>query len=499
MSSPRPPLKTVPPTQIPPKKAQKIASSSPAISPQKPAQKISPPSPSTSPPPTETSISSGGFRLGAIALILTIGGYYILSPATIYVKGVAHFEPHEDRERSAFLDFPGKVTKFWVRYGQEVEKGEPIAEVDAIALESEIAQKKAQLQEKQAQLETQKTQITILEAELIGERRKTAIAQRREQDFRNQLNRGLDAPEIQKIMQEISAIETRLINIKSERVKSIQQLQGVEKVLQQYETPAMIELREAGGIGAISLAKQLMDLESQKVTLQAQVYQQDQRALEIKHQIQAKSAELGALQENRQEKLQERQDEFVARVSNLVPLQRKLDAAKITADGLIPVIKTLEREMKKLEERYPKNTIIKSPLTGTIITPDLPQKIGQKITEDKPILTVANLDEMVATIEITQGDAGLVKQVFGQRKLTVKLKPREIEIKAFDGSIKDIEPLFDSDESGQKQLMRVRATFDNRDRFLSPNSEADASIAVERLPRYRIWWREIWKQLRQYF
>ncbi|MBP0018454.1 MAG: HlyD family efflux transporter periplasmic adaptor subunit [Cyanobacteria bacterium SBLK] len=482
-SSSRPSLKAVPPTNIPSKQPEKN------------------PSPSREPasPPPEIPHSANKLRTGAIALILIAGGVYILSPATIYVKGIAHFEPRENQVRGIFLDFPGKVKQFWVNYGEEVEKEQLLADVEAIALESEITQKKAQLQEKQAQLETQKTQITVLEAELMREGQKIAIAKRREQDFRTKLNRGINAPEMQKIIQEINSIETRLMNIKSERAKLVSQFQGINNILKEYDTTAMQQLQKDGAISRISLTKELTELESKKVALQAQIQQQDRHTLDIQHQIRAKSAELELLQENRQERLQERQDELISQVADIVPLRQKLAAAKITVENLIPVIETLESEVKKLETLHSQNTIIKSPLTGTVITPDLPQKIGQKITEDKPVLTIANLDEMVATIAITQGDAGLVKKVFGKRELPVKLKPREIEIAAFESSIKDIEPVFDRDESGQKQLMRVRATFNNRDRFLSPNSEADASIAVERLPRYRIWWREIWKQLRQYF
>lgn len=481
-SSSRPPLKAVPPANIP----------------QKQAKGTPPPSPPVSPPQPESRTPRNWFRIGAIAFILTVGGVYILSPATIYVKGIARFEPHDNQIRGIFLDFPGKVKKFWVRYGEEVEEDQPIADVDAIALESEIAQKKAQLQEKQAQLATHKTQITIIAAELMGEQQKTAIAYRREEDFRSKLNRGTNAPEIQQIMQEINAIGTRLQTIKSERVKLVKQLKGVESIEQEYDKPAMQALRDSQAISTISLMKEIKDIESQKSTLQAQIQQQDQLAIEIKHQIQSKSAALELLQENRQERLQDHQDELVSQVANVVPLRQQLAAAKTTVESLLPVIATLETEVQKLEKLYSENIVVKSPLAGTVITPDLSQKIGQKITEDKPILVVANLDEMVATIEINQGDAGLVKQVFGKRELPVRLKPREIEAKAFSSTIKDIEPVFESDESGQKQLMRVRATFGNQDRILSPNSEADASIEVERLPRYRIWWREIWKQLRQH-
>ncbi|MEM9539823.1 MAG: HlyD family efflux transporter periplasmic adaptor subunit [Cyanobacteria bacterium P01_E01_bin.42] len=481
-SSSRPPLKAVPPTNIPAQKPEK----SPSL-----------PQETTSDPP-EAPQSRSTFRTVAIATILIAGGAYILWPATVYVKGIAHFEPQDNQIRRVFLDFPGNVKKFWVDYGEDVEEGQPLAEVEAIALESEISQKKAQLQEKQAQLETQKTQITVLEAELMREQQKTAIANRREQDFRNKLNRGINAPEIQKITQEINAIETRLMNIRSERVKLLEQLKGVETILQEYETQEMQQLREEHAVSRLSLTKELTELKSQRATLRAQIQQQEQRTLEIQYQIRAKSAELGLLQENRQDRLQERRDELLSQVANIVPLQRKLVAAKLTSESLLPVIETLETEVNKLKTLHSQNTLIKSPLAGTVITPDLPKKIGQRITEDKPVLTIANLDEMAATISINQGDAGLVKQYFDEQDLPVKLKPREIEIPPFDGVIKKIEPVFDSDESGQKQLMRVRATFDNRDRSLSPNSEADAAIAVGRLPRYRIWWREIWKQLHQY-
>ncbi|MGK7924654.1 MAG: hypothetical protein AB4290_05260 [Spirulina sp.] len=485
-SSSRPPLKVVPPTNIPQKQ--------PSL-PSQPEQ-MSSPSPESTP---RDRSRRDWFRMGAIATILTVGGWYVLSPATIYVKGIASFEPHEEQIRGIFLDFPGKVTKFWVSYGEDVEKDQPLAEVEAIALETELAQKKIQLQEKQAQLEAQKIQITILAAELAREQKRTAIVYRREEDFRNQFNRGSNAPEIRKLRQEINAIGTRLMSIRSEQVKLIEQLKGVQSILKEYDTDIMRQLREDGAIARLSFTKEFADIQSRQATLQAQIQQQDQLALEIKYQMSAKSAELEFLQEKRQERLQEYQDELTNQIANLEPIQQKLAAAKIAVKNLIPVVNTLEIEVNKLAERHQKNTAIKSPLSGTIITPDLPQKIGQKITEDKPVLVVANLEEMVATIEITQGDAGLVKQVFGKRELPVTLKPREIEIDSFHSAIKDIEPLYDSDESGQKQLMRVRATFDNRDRILSPNSEADASIAVERLPRYRIWWREIWKQLRQYF
>ena len=66
--------------------------------------------------------------------------------------------------------------------------------------------------------------------------------------------------------------------------------------------------------------------------------------------------------------------------------------------------------------------------------------------------------------------------------------------------IEKIEPVLQTDPSGQKQLLRVRAIVDHKDRIFQPNAKFYAQIEVESIPLYQRVQRELMKlfQIRKY-
>jgi hypothetical protein len=55
----------------------------------------------------------------------------------------------------------------------------------------------------------------------------------------------------------------------------------------------------------------------------------------------------------------------------------------------------------------------------------LHEKIGKKMTENQEVLEIANLDKLVALIEVPQTDSDLVKGIVEKPSATVVLQPLE--------------------------------------------------------------------------
>ncbi|MCL1466093.1 HlyD family efflux transporter periplasmic adaptor subunit [Argonema galeatum] len=453
--------------------------------------------PSTANQKTQPVKSGESFNLGRLILIggLLAGGLWVSQmPIPTSVRTEAKLEPLSDSHRFVYMQVPGSITKFWVNSGDFVNAGQRVASVATLDLDAEIIQKQAKLQEQESSSSAALARIPVVQSKLEETLQIEMAARRQVEETRQEIEgmkSGNPPPEIQKFQAEIEALSSNITGIEAEIVGLKENLRGTEKLIAEYEQPKFKEL-----MARIPLQEKLEQLRSQKATLIGNIGRKEQEILEIKHQMSAKAEEIAAVKLERQQKLANCQDELASRVAIKQTAMQELAAAKDEVAIRTPVIQTLKKELQKLQSEQLKNQILEAPISGIVVSQNLHEKVGKKMPENQDVLEIANLDKLVALIEVAQTDSDLVKGIFEKPSATVILQPLEPGLSAITTRIEKIEPVLQSDPSGQKQLLRVRAIVDNRQKLFQPNAKVYAQIEVEPIPLYQRVQRELMKLLK---
>jgi hypothetical protein len=106
----------------------------------------------------------------------------------------------------------------------------------------------------------------------------------------------------------------------------------------------------------------------------------------------------------------------------------------------------------------------------------------------REILSVVNLSNLTGLVEIKQEEIDLIDQT-----LPVTFKPRQATVNQYQAKIADIQPVIQSDESGQNSVLQIRITIENDDRQLQPGLEGVAHIETPKLRVYQKISREVLK------
>ncbi len=451
--------------------------------------------------PQKSAKSPSSFNYGRLLLIagLIAGGVWVAQiPIPNSVRTEAKLEPLSDSHRFVYMSIPGTVSKFWVNSGDAVKVDQPVAAISAVDLESEIIQKTARLQEQESAKAAATVRIPIAQSKVEEAINQEVAARRQVEEARQDIegiNKGNLTPEIEKIQAEIKALKSRIPGIEAEIFSLRANLQEVEKSIANYEKPELKDL-----MARIPLQDKLKELKTQKSTTQGEIGSKEQEIQAIKHQVEAKFDEIASWQKKLQRDLGLRQDELASKIANKQTAMEELAAAKAEVANLTPVIETLRTELKKLQEKQQKNQMLTAPISGIVVSQNLHEKVGKKMGENEAVLEIAALDKLVALIEVAQSDSDLVKEMLKKPSATVVLQPLEPGLKPITTKIEKIEPVLQTDPSGQKQLLRVRAIVDNKDRIFQPNAKFYAQIEVESIPLYQRVQRELMKlfQIRKY-
>lgn len=449
----------------------------------------------TPPPVANETIKSGSsFNYGRLLFIVGLvaaGAWVSQLPIPNSVRTEARLEPLPDSHRFVYMQIPGSVSKFWVNPGDAVKIGQPVAEVVTLDLDSEIIQKQAKLQEQESAKAAVSARIPVVEGKLEETLKLEMAARRQVEETSQEIKRisdGNPPPEIQKLQAEIKAISTKIPGIEAKITSLQQNLQQVEESIAEYEKPALQEL-----MPRLSLSEKLRSYRERKATLLGDIQSQEQEIKEIQHQISAKSEEIETAKKKMQQELALRQDDLASKVAIKQTAIQELAAAKKEVAYRKPAIQTLKAELEKLRSEQQKNKILESPISGIVVSQNLHEKIGKKMTENQEVLEVANLDKLVALIEVPQTDSDLVKGIVEKPSATVVLQPLEPGLPSITTRIEKIEPVLQPDASGQKQLLRVRAMVDNQKQYFQPNAKVYAQIEVEPIPLYQRVQREFMK------
>jgi len=441
--------------------------------------------------------SGESFNFGRLILIggLLAGGVWVSQiPIPTSVRTEARLEPLTDSHRLVYMQVAGTVSKFWVNSGDSVKAGQPVAAVATVDLESEIIQKTAKLQEQESAKAAASVRIPIFQGKVEEAIEQSKAAQRQVEEVRQDIERikkGNPTPEIQKLQAEIEALNSRIPGIEAQILSLHENLREVDKSIASYEKPELQEL-----MARLPLQDKLKELRGQKFTIQGEVSSKEQEIQRIKHQIEAQLEEIESLKKRLQKDLAVRQDELASKVAIKQTAVQELAAAKAEVGNLNPAIETLKAELQKLQEKQQKNQLLTAPISGIVVSQNLHEKVGKKMAENEAVLEIASLDKLVALIEVPQTDSDLVKDVVKKPSATVTLQPLEPGLQPITTRIEKIEPVLQSDPSGQKQLLRVRAIVDNKDNLFQPNGKVYAQIEVSPLPLYQRVQRELMKLLK---
>ncbi len=159
-------------------------------------------------------------------------------------------------------------------------------------------------------------------------------------------------------------------------------------------------------------------------------------------------------------------------------------------------LRRLKEELKhflKLE----KDQIVECPVSGTVTTPRVKEKIGQFLQLGELICTIEDLRQMEAEIAVSEQDAYILAK--GQR---VSLRPRSLPFECIEGTVKRIAPATRTNPSGIGNTnLAVYCQVDNDHRILRTGMTGFGRVHAEtkpfglfllnkvvRLLRTEFWW-----------
>ena len=153
----------------------------------------------------------------------------------------------------------------------------------------------------------------------------------------------------------------------------------------------------------------------------------------------------------------------------------------------------LRRELGLIEEELG-YTVIRAPVSGTVLTPHAEERTGASLEEGDLVLTLGRLDSLELEFGVDQRDIARVE--LGQE---VRLRVDALPQRTFVGRVSSVAPL--ASDSGGSSRYPVRATVANPDGLLKPRmtayvrvltaSESAATRVLRGPARWArlIWWR----------
>lgn len=155
----------------------------------------------------------------------------------------------------------------------------------------------------------------------------------------------------------------------------------------------------------------------------------------------------------------------------------------------------LRQELALLEEEVGFTTV-RAPVSGTVLTPHLQERVGASLEEGDLLLTLGRTDSLELEFGVDQRDVGRVQP--GQQ---VRLRVDALPQRTFSGRVSSVGQL--PADTGRVVRYPVRATFGNGDGLLKAHMAAHARVltepasAMDRLLRaparwLRLFWWKLW-------
>ena len=131
-------------------------------------------------------------------------------------------------------------------------------------------------------------------------------------------------------------------------------------------------------------------------------------------------------------------------------------------------VNRLERELSYDRDEL-QRTVIVAPMDGTVVTADLPLRVGHYLKTGEELLKIEKTDVVTATISVPEADVGFIKP--GQRVRLRAQSQSDIEV---TGRILHVAPV--AEDAGYGRIVRATAEFPNADGILRSSMTGWAKI-----------------------
>ncbi|MGB3401683.1 MAG: efflux RND transporter periplasmic adaptor subunit [Microcoleaceae cyanobacterium] len=457
-------------------------------------------------------------------VLLGLGGIGMI-PVNHSISGKTTITSTVGKRQSVTMPETGILT-LHVNSNQTVKPGDVLATVLSSDLENQkaatsqrIAEAKTAVNKAQQQLMLAQTRLEVANTlELIAIKNMN----RKQQEFNNSklssgtpIIRAIEGgkaeieSEIIGIEKEIYRLKSEKVDLENEKAKTENKIEQLKKELEKIKSDLekLNPLKEQGIIGSYypllnnleSKARELenqIDLEEdysikshqEKINQKEnQISQARESINQPKQQIRVKLEEINQVIEELEKQLEEAEDIVEQKTIERRFAQQEVDASLAEIADKQDLLSQQEDELKRLEQ-YQEQLTIKATVSGTVTASDLDLRDRSSLEAGREILSVVNLSNLTGLVEVKQEEIDLIDQ-----SLPVTFKPRQATVKQYQAKIADIQPVIQSDESGQNSVLQIRITIENNDRQLQPGLEGVAHIQTPKLRVYQKISREVLK------
>lgn len=492
------PLQVVPPNQTPPQ-----ASDRPATAPPTPSE-----------PDAKPDRSRRWAIVGATAIGLGVLGFV---PLPNYVTGEATIESRENERQKVTVPPEAGIVHLKVRQNDRVRPGDVVAEIENRELEDRLAEVERSLQQEQSNLRIARQELDVAQAQLSAAEWETANAERRLDRHRSDtaaLTAGTGLPqsrqverqmegmtyeiagyqdEVARLEREISEIEARQQALSGELNLLYRDVDTAQASLDNLNTLVSEGGLARDGILINERRNRLSDLQRQVVQKEgerqqnaariAQIQQQIARtrnqASQVERQVAARGEQIEEVQWQFDRDELDVRDRYESRMAARMSVSEEVEAAALRVQTHEAAIDALDEQLSELQARKDSLTL-RATTPGTVFTQGLDLRDGSYLNAGEEILSIVDLDNLDAKVQVDQGDKNLVDVGQPGQFRT----PNQGSIR-YAARVEEIQPKIDSDTPGAKPVLEVTLRMDNRDGFLSPGQTGHVHIRTENRNLYQ--------------
>ena len=465
-----------------------------STNPSKPNLKVVSDTPTTTKiQPSETKPTSYQRIIVMVVILIGLGlASQIPVPTNIQAEGQLEALPDSDHYQVIYPQNDSVITEFLVQPNQSVTVDDPIAKISSDSkstedLREKIANNQARFDEAISGFKAESVQLNTREAK-VNEASQWEAALRRqvEEDSQKivQINGGSPPPEIEKINQDIAALEANINGWQSEINGDRDNLNILQKQIERAKP-----LLEQGVIAR----NQVDNMEMQARTIKSEIDTKQSKNQEIESQIAGKKQEIVAVIQKKEDDLKQHQDELANAIAQSKTATVELEAARKGVESRIPLVNTLKNELTRQQNTQQTNQILtlRAKKPGIIVTQDFQKLVGKTMQAGEKVLEIADLSKLRVVLSVRQEDSDIVNK---GAKVTLHFKEPGLSTRSI--SIEQIYRVMQpdpSDPSQQKQVLKATAVIENTENRLLPGGKIYAHIEGEKMPIYQKIRRELLK------
>jgi multidrug resistance efflux pump len=456
-------------------------------------------------------------------VILGLGGIGMI-PVNHSISGKTTITSTVGKRQSVTMPETGILT-LHVNSNQTVKQGDILATISSSDLENQKAATSQRIAEAKTAVNSAQQQLMLAQTRLEVAKSSESIAldnmsQKQQELNQAQLSSGtarIRAIEREKagIESEIRGIENQILGLENEKAGIESEIVGIKnniaglnrqlKIVESasekrqalvkegligFESPELmnLEMKAEELINKIEQEENSINTHQEKINQkQNQILQTRELINQRQQQIGVQSEGVNQVIETLEQQLEEVENFVEQKTIERISVQREVDASLAEIRDKQYLLSQQEAELSRLEQSQQK-LAIKATVSGTVTASDLDLRDRQTLEAGREILSVVNLSNLTGLVEIKQEEIDLIDQT-----LPVTFKPRQATVNQYQAKIADIQPVIQSDESGQNSVLQIRIMIENDDRQLQPGLEGVAHIETPKLRIYQKISREVLK------